>query len=187
LNSDEVLEKVLDSRNTDVGGGAACPLTAAMGASLMAMVCRLSAKKNYGLPPEAYARYADQLDALSRELREGMVSDAEGFGAFKEALALPKATEAEQAARKEAMAQAAILAAQAPAKNARLCRQVYEIALTLDGKVKKNAQSDVTIGKDMARLGVEGCLLNVKANLPLIQDPDAKAELEEDLEVLAID
>lgn len=179
MNLDEVMERIYDSKDFTAGGGAASAVSAAMAASLVAMVSRLSAGKGLDLPDGEYETLADGLDRTSRELRDGAVLDLEAFLGIKAAYALPKGTDEEKAARRQAVGKAAYVAADVPRRNARLALEVAKAAMMLEGKSNANAASDLEVGKDFAFAAARGCLANIRANLGLIKDPEKVAELEE--------
>lgn len=179
MNLDEVMQRIYDSKDFTAGGGAASAVSAAMAASLVAMVSRLSAGKDLGLPDGEYEAIADGLDRTSRELRVGAVLDLEAFLGIKAAYALPKGTDEEKAARREAIGRAAFVAADVPRQNARLALEVAEAVGRLEGKSNANAASDLEVGKDFAFGAIRGCLANIRANLGLIKDPEKIAELGE--------
>lgn len=175
----EVLNKILDSNNVTVGGGSASAISGAMAAGLVGMVVRLSTGKNYGLQDEEYLKLADELDELSKELLEGSEKDTKAYLLIRDAFRLPKSTDEEKEIRKKAINDAGVEAALVPKSNAEGCKRVFEIADYLEGKYNENASSDFIIGKELAALGVQGCILNIEANLSLIKDEKIKVELEE--------
>ena len=61
-------------------------------------------------------------------------------------------------------------------ENAKLCRRVYDIGIELEDKTNPNCHSDLVIGYELAKVGVNGCIMNIEANLPLVKD---EAKLEE--------
>lgn len=173
----EVLQKIFDSKDFTAGGGAASALSAAMAASLVAMVCRLSIGKNLGLSDKEFEEIADEMDQVSLDLRQGAIKDYEAFLGIKAAYALPKQTEEEKARRKLAIGKAAYAAADVPRQNARLAMKVVEAAMRLGGRSNANAASDLKVGSDLAKASVEGFLANIRANLGLIKDEESVADL----------
>ena len=164
-----VLENILDSVDVTVGGGSASAFSGAMAAGLIGMVARLSLNKDYGLDDRKYIELADELDSLNTSLIKGMQDDACAYLMITKAYKLPKATDEEKVIRKDAIEKAGIDGALVPLNNAGLCKRVYEIGKMLEGKSNKNAVSDLNIGISLARVGVDGCIQNVEANLPLIK------------------
>jgi len=166
----EVLHKIIDSKNFQVGGGAAAALSGAMAAGMAAMVARLSVKKGYGLPGETYRQLTDELDAMARTLTEGAARDEEAFVGLMKAMKMPLETQ-EEVSRKEAAVEAgSIAASEVPLANGRLCREVLLKVAVLEGRSNPRAATDLLIAKKLAAIGLEGCLLNVEANLPAIHN-----------------
>lgn len=186
-NYGEVLELVLDSKDVTVGGGSASAMAAAMACGLIGMTCRLSVKKDFGLPAEDQLAYADELDRLRDQLLEGVVEDANAFGVIRDAMAMPKETEEEKEARRQAMSEAGIVGATAPRNNAKLARIVYDIGRDLVGKTNPNLDSDLEIGMELAKIGTNGCVANIEANLGLIKDEEILQGFKKDIEELRID
>lgn len=184
---EEVLRLILDSEDVKVGGGSASALSGAMACGLIGMTCRLSVKKDFGIAPEKQLEYAKELDDIRDKLLEGVVKDANAFGVIREAMKLPKDKEEEKEIRKKAISDAGVVGATAPKENANLARRVYDISLELDGKTNPNLDSDIKIGRELAKMATMGCLDNVKANLPLIKDEKALDKFKQEIEKLRID
>lgn len=166
----KVLDLILDTDDVTVGGGSASALSGALACGLIGMVCKLSTKKNYGLSAEDQLEYANELEEIREKLLSGIVEDAKAYGVIIDAYKLPKETEEEKEIRKEAIANAGIVGASVPMENAKLCRRVYDIGLIIEGKSNPNCHSDLVIGYDLAKVGTNGCLMNIEANLPLVVD-----------------
>jgi formiminotetrahydrofolate cyclodeaminase len=172
----DIMELILDTDDVTVGGGSASALSGALACGLIGMVCKLSTKKDYGIAPEKQLEIAKELEEIRNELLAGIVEDANAYGVIIDAYKLPKGTDEEKEARKQAIANAGIVGATAPMKNAKLCRRVYEIGIDLEGKTNPNCHSDLVIGYELAKDGANGCVMNIEANLPLVKD---KAKIEE--------
>lgn len=88
------------------GGGASAALHAAQGAALLGMAARYSTGEQYAEHQEAIGRIiteADGLRAIALRLAE---ADAQAFAAVADAYRLPRSTDAEQASRAAAIAEA---------------------------------------------------------------------------------
>jgi formiminotetrahydrofolate cyclodeaminase len=178
MNKHQILDLILDSRDVTVGGGSASALAGAMAAGLAGMVARLSTGKEYGLTDEQYLTLAERVDSLARDLGDGSVRDSEAYLQIKQAYALPKGTPEEKAARGDAIQRAGIAVATVPLENARKCRMVSQACAQLKGKSNPNTASDLQVAEQFSRAGMQGCLLNVFANLPLIKDSAIRAGFE---------
>ena len=180
----DVLENILDSVDVTVGGGSASALSGAMAAGLIGMVARLSLGKEYGLEDSQYTELADELDQINKKLIQGVEEDAKAYLTIVNAYKLPKSNDEEKSARKEAIVQAGITAASAPRDNGYLCKRVFEIGNMLKGKSNSNAGSDLSIGINLAEVGVDGCVQNIEANLPLIKNEEILNKFKEDINSL---
>lgn len=175
----EILDKIIDSKNTTVGGGAASALAGAQAAGLAGMAARLSAGKGLGLTDERCLALAEELDIIAEKLKLGAINDEEAFLRIKEAFAMPKSNENEMALRRAAIGEAALTAANVPLHNGRLAVRVWEIINELDGRYNPATASDFECAKMLAQMAITGCALNVDANLPLIKNQEAAAALAE--------
>lgn len=180
----KVLDNIMDSKDVTVGGGSSSAVAAAMAAGLIGMVARLSVEKNgktYGLPDGEYLACADELDRLMSDLKKGACDDAEAYLGIKAAYALPKETDAQKTARRAAIEDAAVTAANVPLANAKRAAVVLAWALKLKGHSNPNAGSDLACGEMLAAMAVKGAGMNVEANLPLIATPARREALEKEL------
>lgn len=176
--------KVLDPADNSTGGGTASAVAGAMAGALVAMVARLSMGKE-GLEPEPfYKELGAAAETLSSELFNGGREDSQAFEAVRDAFRLPKDSDAENAARREAIQAAWIQAARVPLANAQRCRRVLELGMQLRGRSNPNAASDLACAMYLARAGMLGCLENVAINTPAIKDQQVAAELAEHVSAL---
>lgn len=182
----DVMDLILDTDDVTVGGGSASALSGALACGLIGMVCKLSTKKDYGIAPDIQLNYAKELEELREKLFNGVVEDANAYGVIRDAYKLPKETDEEKERRKQAIANAGVVGASAPLENAKLCRRVYEIGMELDGKSNPNCHSDLVIGYELAKVGTNGCLMNIEANLPLVKDQAKIQEFNDAMKELRI-
>lgn len=181
-----VLDLILDTDDVTVGGGSASAQSGAIACGLIGMVCKLSTKKDYGIEAEKQLEYAKELEELRDALLLGVVNDANAYKVIIDAYKLPKETEEEKEARKLAIANAGVVGATSPMENAKLCRRVYDIGVELEGKTNPNCHSDLVIGYELAKVGTNGCLMNIEANLPLVKDEAKIAEFNNAIRELKI-
>lgn len=182
----DVLDLILDTDDVTVGGGSASALAGAKACGLIGMVCKLSTKKDFGIPAEKQLEYAKELEELRDKLQLGVVNDANAYGVIRDAYKLPKETEEDKEARKHAIANAGVVGATSPMENAKLCKRVYDIGIELEGKTNPNCHSDLVIGYELAKVGTNGCLMNIEANLPLVKDEAKVVEFNNAMKELKI-
>jgi len=172
--SDKTLQVFLDevaSAEPAPGGGSVAALSGALGASLVAMVCRLTiGKKGYEAVSAEMQTILPRAEALQRELRDLMQADTDAYARVMDAYKLPKQTDAEKAARTRAIQNALKHASDIPLRVAELCAQVLELARPVAEKGNKNAASDGGVGALMAEAGLRGAAFNVSINLGAIND-----------------
>lgn len=184
MNYVDVLNKILDSGNTTVGGGSSAALAGAMACGLISMVCKLSTKKDFGVSPEDQLKYAAELDEIQKELLEGSVKDVEAYTTIVNAYKLPKETEEEKEIRKKAISDAGVVGATTPMENGYRNKRVLEIANILKGNTNPATNSDFEVGMDLAKIGIKGCIMNIEANTPIIKDEEELKKFDHAIEEL---
>jgi formiminotetrahydrofolate cyclodeaminase len=180
----EVLARIIDSRDNEVGGGASAALVAAMAAGLAGMVARLSVAHDLALPAARYEELAEAADALAEELSRGAADDVAAYARLKAAFGLPKDTDAAKEARAAAIEDGLRYAAAVPLENARRADRVADICAELADRSNPAAATDLAVGVALAEDGLEGCLLNVKVNTETMRDDQAVAALLEEVAAL---
>lgn len=170
-------QRVLDPEDNSTGGGSASAIAGGMAAALAAMVARLSRNGAGGEGDEYYQPIAQAGAGLAEALLAGAETDAQSFDAVMQAYRLPKATDAEKAARTAAIRAAMAHATRVPLRNAELCAEVLALVARLVGRSNPNALSDLQSAGYLARAGLRGCLANVDINLPGVKDEAAAAEI----------
>ncbi len=173
-----ILGSILDSDNKNVGGGSAAALAGSMAGALVAMVAKLSLKKDYGLKHDEYKALAEEADELSAGLKIGSEEDEKAYGYIKDAMSMPKASSVEKERRQKALEEALIKAALVPRDNAWKCYRVQELAKELKGSSNPSAESDLEVARYLAYSALVGCLANVKVNIDSLPPSAARSELE---------
>lgn len=164
---------VLSSTSPAPGGGSAAALSGAIGASLIAMVCRLTIdKKGYEEHEALIKSSLKKVDSLTNSLLDAVQKDTQAFDSVMAAFALPKVTEVEIGIRRDAIQQAFKAAVFSPENIAVMCLKTLEIADEIIDKCNSNAISDIAVGALEAWAGLQGALLNMKINLPSIKDTE---------------
>jgi len=165
------------------GGGSAAALSGALGAALVSMVCGLTiGKKGYEEHEDDLKSVLSQSEELRVKLGNAVDVDASAYGMVMDAFSLPKQTEEEKEARKNAIQKAFREACESPRKTSLWCLEVLRLCAFISGKVNVNAVSDLGVGATQALAGLEGAAMNVLINLPSIKDEDYTDEVREEVE-----
>ncbi len=163
--------RVLGSNAPAPGGGSVAALSGALGAELVAMVCRLSqGKEDLAAHQELLATVLDRAEILAASLLERVDRDTEAFNGVMAAFKMPKTTEAEKKARSAAIQAGYQEAVRSPLGIARECLEVLRLAESCLDKFNLNALSDLGVAAMEAKAGLEGAAMNVRINLPSIKD-----------------
>jgi formiminotetrahydrofolate cyclodeaminase len=152
----------LASRDAVPGGGSAAAFVGALGAALVAMVGRILAEPVEGLVAQA--------DRLRDELSAARLRDETAFRAVVAAQALPKANDAERAARRSAIEAALQGAAHAPLQASALALEVLTLALQLAEARTGALASDVGCAAEFAYAALTACAYNVRINHRYMRD-----------------
>jgi glutamate formiminotransferase/formiminotetrahydrofolate cyclodeaminase len=167
------LDELADGTPTP-GGGSAAAYAAAMAASLVGMVARLTiGKKKYAAVEARMRVIADQADGLRAALSAAVERDAQAFEGVLAAVRLPKATEAEKAVRQVTLEHATLQAAAVPLDVARQAAQVIELAAEAAETGNANAISDALSAATLAHAGLKAAAANVRVNMAELQDMSA--------------
>lgn len=181
------LEDLLDafaSNEPYPGGGSAAALAGALGVSLLLMAAGVTRTRT-GTPEEAadLAEAAARLRPLRDTLTSIVDADSVAYQGVIAAMRLPKTTEDQKAARRDAIQAAMRGATETPLDVMRACQQALRGAVTVAANASRNASSDVAVGIELLAATVRGAGLNVDANLGELQDSSfverARAERQE--------
>ena len=171
----DFLDALADGSPTP-GGGSAAAHSAAMGAGLVAMVACLSiGKKKYAEVEDEMKSVLDEAEALRAKLTHAVDEDAASFTAIMQAFKLSKETDAEKAARSQAIQDATLYASEVPLETGKGAVRVMELALKVASIGNSNAITDGASGAAMARAALISAGYNVRINLGSLKDK-AKAE-----------
>lgn len=153
------------------GGGSVAALSAALSVALTSMVCRLTIGKK---------KYAEvQMDmelvvAKSEQLRERATAiideDTKAFDQVMAAFSMPKESNEQSAARRDAIQQATKIATLVPLTLMVLCQEAMPLVKTVAERGNQNSLSDAGVAALMLRAACEGAALNVKINLTSLSD-----------------
>jgi glutamate formiminotransferase/formiminotetrahydrofolate cyclodeaminase len=181
---DPFLEAVA-SGSAAPGGGSVSALAGALAVALAAMVARLTIGKKRFAPVEAEMReLVRRADALRAELAGLIEDDEAAFAQVMAAYGLPKVTDAEVTARREAIQAALHHASQVPLQVADRVLAVLELVQVVAERGNPNAASDAGVAAHMARAAVHGAALNVRTNLNYLEDRELADRLRKEIDAL---
>jgi glutamate formiminotransferase/formiminotetrahydrofolate cyclodeaminase len=171
----------LAAKSATPGGGAAAAYAGAMGASLVAMVTKLSmGKDKYREIESRMKEILQEIESIHTDLENAVREDALAFENVMQAYKLPKETDEGRALRVQAIELAMQGAVDVPLRVARLSAQTNELALELVRKGNLNAISDAGTAGAMASAAVRSAAMNVRINAnSLPESEQAKIWLEE--------
>lgn len=160
------------------GGGSVSALAGALAAALAEMVANLTVgKAKYAEVEGEMKELAAAGAAIRKELVEDIQKDSTSFNLYMDAIGMPKDTDEEKAARREAMQNGLKAAAQVPLSVGETAYKIFPIAEAVVSRGNTNAVTDGLVAAMMARTAVIGALFNVKINLGSIKDEAFVAEL----------
>lgn len=163
--------QVLGSDEPAPGGGSASALAASMGISLTKMVAELTVgKKKYAEFEEVMQTVLTDATNLQGELLAAIDKDTEAFNEVSAVFAMPKETDEDKAARREAMQKALKIAANTPLEMMDIIFRALEVTEKAIGKSNTNAASDLGVAALNLKSGLQGAWLNVLINISGIKD-----------------
>ena len=156
------------------GGGTVAAYMGAMAAALGTMVANLSSHKaGWDDRWQEFSVWADKGQKLLRELLSLVDEDTEAFNRIMAAFGLPKKSEAEKAARTEAIQAATLYATQVPLHTMKASLATFELCKAMAQEGNPASVSDAGVGALAARAAVLGAALNVKINAASLNDRSA--------------
>lgn len=163
--------QALGSADPTPGGGGAAALTAALGASLVRMVCAVSAgKKSAANHEEKLVQVLAQAEALQAKFFAAIDADAQAFGEVAAVFKMPRTTEEEKTLRTAALQKALITATEAPLALMRLSHEALMCTQELLSFTTPQVASDVGVAALHLRAAIESAWLSVAINLASLKD-----------------
>jgi formiminotetrahydrofolate cyclodeaminase len=153
------------------GGGSAAALVGALGVG----------KEKFAAVEEEVQRLLSRSEELRWSLERLTQADTEAYGRVAAAQKMPRETDEEKAARREAMQRALKAAAEVPREAVKAAHGVVEIAAELVGKGNPNLITDVGVAAKFAVAAMECAALNVEINLAYIKDESYVEECRKEL------
>jgi len=159
------------------GGGSSAALSGALGVALTTMVAALTVGK------EKYQEHEALMQEILTEgarLRLQMVDlidrDTEAFNRMSAVFSMPKETDAEKAARKEAMQQALKACTLTPFEMMECSLAALRLTEKALGRSNVNALSDLGVAALSLKAATQGAWLNILINIGGIRDTEFVTE-----------
>jgi len=163
--------EALASEQPVPGGGAAAAVSAALAASLTAMVVRLSLDRpKYADFSDLHAEALAASDAARARFMELADDDATAYAAYRAARSLPRESDAEKEARAAATRAAARIATKVPLELVRACHAQVELVDRVAGRSNLNVASDLEVAALLLDSAARAAAANVRVNLPSVGD-----------------
>lgn len=170
------LETYLDalaSESPTPGGGSAATIVAALAASLLAMVARITRNNpSFAAKAEEAEVVIERADALRSALLAARSDDEIAYARVVLAMALPKGTAEEKGERTLRLQAALADAAAAPLAAAGLALQALRLSGDAAALGNRHLASDVVCAATFARAALEASAANVRVNHALLRDAD---------------
>lgn len=170
------------------GGGAASAVAAALGCSLLQMVAGVT----LSLPRFTQGR--DRLEEIRKSaetlvevFEELSAEDSNAYRQVESAMKMPKGSDEEKAARKEAMQKAFIEATKTPLKVVHTAVEALKLVPDLLKFGNPNAITDVGVGALLLDAARRGATMNAEINIGSIKDESFKEEVKRQLDALTHD
>ncbi|MBQ8915602.1 MAG: glutamate formimidoyltransferase [Alistipes sp.] len=153
------------------GGGSISAYLGALGAALGTMVANLSSHKaGWDERWKEFSDYAEEGQHLMQELLHLVDEDTAAFNRIMAVFAMPKTTEEEKAARREALEEATRYATEVPLRTMQCALRVFPLVRAMAEEGNPNSVSDAGVGALAARSAVLGARLNVRINAAGLKD-----------------
>jgi formiminotetrahydrofolate cyclodeaminase len=164
----------LAARMAAPGAGATAAVEAALSASLVAMVGRFTRDAEHAdIVDEIVAAADAQRDACL----EAAADDEAAFSSVAKAMRLPRGTTEEKEERRRHLSEVSLAATGPPLAILASAAELVSLATGLLPIANPNLVSDVAAATAAARAAATTARLAVEANLPLIDDEKARADL----------
>jgi formiminotetrahydrofolate cyclodeaminase len=144
---------------------------------------------NFTTGRKKFADVADEVNDLlehlsntRRRLADLAQRDTEAYRAVSEAFKLPRKSDAEKAARKTAVSSACKGAMAVPLDAVRACREALVSTRRMAELANPNLITDVGVAAILLEAAARGAALNVRVNLPMINDQEASSQVNTELE-----
>jgi len=163
--------EILGSDSPAPGGGSTAALQGALGTALLKMIGLLTTGR------AKYAEHQDYIDTLLKETEKIKVEflkvideDTEAFNQVSAVFTMPKETDEDKLARKNAMQEALKACTKTPYKMMQLCKRATELIENAVEKTNPNTASDLGVAVLCLKASAQGAWLNILINIDGITD-----------------
>jgi glutamate formiminotransferase/formiminotetrahydrofolate cyclodeaminase len=160
----------LAERTATPGGGSVAAHIASMGAALTAMAFRFTSGPKYAAVEAAMADRVEELERLRGRAGELVDRDTAAYDAVSAAMKLPKDTDAQKAARDQAVQSALRVALEVPFETLETALAALRLCAGGAPDLNPNLASDCATGALCLASACESALMNVKINASSIKD-----------------
>ena len=160
------------------GGGSISAYVGTLGISLATMVANLSAhKRGWDDRWEEFSEWAEQGQAIKNKLLLLVDEDTAAFNKIMDAFGLPKDSDAEKAARSEAIQAATKYAIEIPFQVMETVYESFEVIEAMVEVGNPNSITDAGVGALCTRTAIMGAFMNVKINTGDLKDKEFVADI----------
>jgi formiminotetrahydrofolate cyclodeaminase len=165
------------------GGGSVSALAGALGATMASMAGNFTTgKKKFADVETEVNELLESLSTARRRLADLAQKDTEAYAAVSEAFKLPRKTDDEKLARKTVIAEACRGAMAVPLDVVRACREALVATRRMADLANPNLITDVGVAALLLEAAARGAALNVRVNLPSINDQNTTEQVTAELE-----
>ena len=169
--------ELVAGKSATPGGGSVSALAGALAGSLGSMVCHLTiGKKKYADVEKELTEILKKTETLRSELTFLIEKDAQAFDKVMTASKMPKATDFDKIQRNANLQEATIEATAVPLEVMEKAVSIMEHLPVIAAKGNVNSISDVGVANLMGLSATKGAFMNVKINLPGIDDENRRNE-----------
>jgi len=160
------------------GGGSISAYVGALGAALATMVANLSShKRGWDDRWDFFSQWAEKGQKVKDSLLWLVDEDTNAFNKIMKAINLPKSSDEEKTARKQAIEEATRYAIEIPLQTVQRSFEVFELCEAMIENGNPNSVSDAGVGVLCAKAAITGAYLNVKINASGLDDKTFASEV----------
>ncbi|MBL7112193.1 MAG: glutamate formimidoyltransferase [Bacteroidales bacterium] len=160
------------------GGGSVSAYMGALGSALGSMVANLSShKRGWDDRWEEFSDWAVKGKICQEELLHLVDEDTRSFNKVMESFGLPKKSDEEKVLRDRAIQDATKEAIKVPFRTMEVAHNALEVVFAMASAGNPNSVSDAGVGALVIRAAVMGAHLNVKINVPGLNDKKFVADI----------